>query len=210
MTIGPRKQRAGDYRRAQRRLSPLDSRGVLLARTGESTTWEYTSPRITPPLRLARSQHRRIRVRTNTRTQRLVGRACARVSARKQRVSIHFSPVRDPVSPGITAAFYPCAHHVTEAAITNLEARPSRAKSLGFAARRGRPLSHVICMERGFRYIRYIRARAPLADGRKEARETRDRGPKGVVIHVAKSIARYANIRRATDGGIICTPARAR
>lgn len=65
----------------------------------------------------------------------------------------------------------------------------------------------------GAKYKVYVyQARAFLADaeGRKEARETRDRGPKGVVIHVAKSIAQYVNARRATDGGIICTPARAR
>lgn len=62
-------------------------------------------------------------------------RARARLSARgSNEASIHFSPVRDLVSLGITAAFYPRAHHVTEATITNLEARPrSRAKSLGFA-----------------------------------------------------------------------------
>ncbi|KAL0124571.1 hypothetical protein PUN28_006427 [Cardiocondyla obscurior] len=65
-------------------------------------------------------------------------RRSTRSHRRKHDVGIH------------VAADYPLfirAHHVTEAAITNLEARPSRAKSLGFAARRGRPLSHVICKE---------------------------------------------------------------
>lgn len=171
----PRKQRAAERITESTGRASLDSRSVLLARTGESTTWEYTSPRITPPLRLARNIHIHIHAHGDAQ---LAGRACAR----KQRVSIHFSPVRDLVSPGITAAFYPCAHHVTEAAITNLEARPSRAKSLGFAARRGRPLSHVICMKRD-RAGRNARERARgtlLSSTEGKRRERRkDRGPKG-------------------------------
>lgn len=172
MTIGSRKQRAGDYREhgAGREPARFTKRSTRSHRrkhdVGIHVAADYA------PSSLATYTHTRRRGHKRSDT-----RACARVSARKQRISIHFSPVRDLVSPGITAAFYPCAHHVTEAAITNLEARPSRAKSLGFAARRGRPLSHVICMKR-VGYI-YALARYPLAGGRKEAREWRDRGPQG-------------------------------
>lgn len=60
----PRKQRASERITESTGRASLDSRSVLLARTGESTTWEYTSPRITPPLRLARNTH------THTRTWR--------------------------------------------------------------------------------------------------------------------------------------------
>lgn len=59
------------------------------------------------------------------------------------------------------------------------------------------------------------RARDPLAGGRKEARERRDRemraaGEAVVIGRGGKGTAKYANVRRAADGGIICTPARAR
>lgn len=158
------------FRGISDRLAVSGGRFTASVLSGESTTWEYTSPRITPPLRirfgLARSRGARSaqgnterqRVHVNA-APRVISRACAsskrRARARgrtKQaneasgdppRISIHFSlaVVRDLVSPRhYSPSLFIGAPRHAEVAITNLEARPSRAKSLGSTAE-SRPLS---------------------------------------------------------------------